>query len=214
MFERFTERARRVVVLAREQAEELNHGAITPGHLLLGLLREGEGVGAQALGHAGVELQTVQKQVLEEFPQAHPAQGELPFTPASKKALELSLREALQLGHSYVGTEHLALGLIREGSCSSVLGDVPLEKVRQIVIRLLRGVQPQPMSVEVTLDWTAYDLIIFTPEHPDGLFVAGGKGLEDAWEYAESQLLPRRVDRIKWEAAKELLGGRREGSSR
>src|SRR5262245_41751206 len=116
MFERFTDRARRVVVLAQEEARLLMHNYIGTEHLLLGLIHEGEGVAAKALDALGIELTEVRSRVEEiigrgsETPSVH-----IPFTPRSKKVLELSLREALELGHNYIGTEHILLGLIREG---------------------------------------------------------------------------------------------------
>src|ERR1051325_4300664 len=108
MFERFTDRARRVVVLAQEEARMLSHNYIGTEHILLGLIHEGEGVAAKALESLGISLEAVRAQV--EAPSGH-----IPFTPRAKKVLELSLREALQLGHNYIGTEHILLGLIREG---------------------------------------------------------------------------------------------------
>jgi ATP-dependent Clp protease ATP-binding subunit ClpC len=116
MFERFTVRARRVVVLAQEEARELGHDHIGTEHLLLGLIREDEGMAVRALDGLGISRPAVREQVLElagRGGQAGP--GHIPFTPRAKKALELSLREALQLGHNHIGTEHILLGLIREG---------------------------------------------------------------------------------------------------
>jgi ATP-dependent Clp protease ATP-binding subunit ClpA len=116
VFERFTDRARRVVVLAQEEARMLNHNYIGTEHILLGLIHEGEGVACQALESMGISLQAVRDQVEEIIGQGQtPAAGHIPFTPRSKKILELSLREAHRLGHNYIGTEHILLGLIREG---------------------------------------------------------------------------------------------------
>jgi len=116
MFERFTDRARRVVVLAQEEARMLNHNYIGTEHILLGLIHEGEGVAAKALESLGIALEGVRQQVEEIIGQGQQApSGHIPFTPRAKKVLELSLREALQLGHNYIGTEHILLGLIREG---------------------------------------------------------------------------------------------------
>jgi ATP-dependent Clp protease ATP-binding subunit ClpC len=116
MFERFTDRARRVVVLAQEEARMLNHNYIGTEHLLLGLLHEDQGMAAQVLGEMGVSLSSVREQVLEIIGSGDSApSGHIPFTPRAKKVLELSLREALQLGTDYIGTEHLLLGLLREG---------------------------------------------------------------------------------------------------
>ena len=116
MFERFTDRARRVVVLAQEEARMLNHNYIGTEHVLLGLIHEGEGVAAKALESMNISLEAVRSQVEEIIGQGQAAPtGHIPFTPRAKKVLELSLREALQLGHNYIGTEHILLGLIREG---------------------------------------------------------------------------------------------------
>src|ERR687894_405827 len=116
MFERFTDRARRVVVLAQEEARMLNHNYIGTEHILLGLIHEGEGVAAKALESLGISLEAVRQQVEEIIGQGGSSpSGHIPFTPRAKKVLELSLREALQLGHNYIGTEHILLGLIREG---------------------------------------------------------------------------------------------------
>ena len=116
MFERFTDRARRVVVLAQEEARLLNHNYIGTEHILLGLIHEGEGVAAKALESLDISLDGVRAQVKESIGQGQQApSGHIPFTPRAKKVLELSLREALQLGHTYICTEHILLGLIREG---------------------------------------------------------------------------------------------------
>src|SRR2546427_4664856 len=144
MFERFTDRARRVVVLAQEEARMLNHNYIGTEHLLLGLIHEGEGVAAKALESMGISLEAVRQQVEEIIGQGQAAPtGHIPFTPRAKKVLELSLREALQLGHNYIGTEHILLGLIREGEgvAAQVLQKLgaDLNRVRQTVIQLLSG---------------------------------------------------------------------------
>src|SRR4026207_1097873 len=116
MFERFTDRARRVVVLAQEEARMLNHNYIGTEHILLGLIHEGEGVAAKALESLNISLEAVRQQVEEIIGQGQAAPtGPITITPRAKKVLELSLREALQLGHNYIGTEHILLGLIREG---------------------------------------------------------------------------------------------------
>ncbi|MEE9582906.1 MAG: ATP-dependent Clp protease ATP-binding subunit [Acidimicrobiia bacterium] len=146
MFERFTDRARRVVVLAQEEARLLNHNYIGTEHILLGLIHEGEGVAARALEGMGISLESVRSQVVEIIGQgAQAPTGHIPFTPRAKKVLELSLREALQLGHNYIGTEHILLGLIREGEgvAAQVLQKLgaELHKVRQSVIQLLSGQQ-------------------------------------------------------------------------
>src|SRR6187455_1848117 len=144
MFERFTDRARRVVVLAQEEARMLNHNYIGTEHILLGLIHEGEGVAAKALESLGISLEAVRAQVEEIIGQGQSAPtGHIPFTPRAKKVLELSLREALQLGHNYIGTEHILLGLIREGEgvAAQVLVKLgaDLSRVRQQVIQLLSG---------------------------------------------------------------------------
>jgi ATP-dependent Clp protease ATP-binding subunit ClpC len=146
VFEKFTDKARRVVVLAQEEAKLLNHNYIGTEHILLGLIHEGEGVAAKALEALGINLEQVREQVQEIIGQGQQApSGHIPFTPRAKKVLELSLREALQLGHSYIGTEHLLLGLIREGEgvAAQVLTKLGADtnKVRQQVIQLLSGFQ-------------------------------------------------------------------------
>ena len=146
MFEKFTDKARRVVVLAQEEAKLLNHNYIGTEHILLGLIHEGEGVAAKALEALGINLEQVREQVQDIIGQGQQSpSGRIPFTPRAKKVLELSLREALQLGHSYIGTEHLLLGLIREGEgvAAQVLTKLGADtnKVRQQVIQLLSGYQ-------------------------------------------------------------------------
>src|SRR6187397_260592 len=146
MFERFTDRARRVVVLAQEEARMLNHNYIGTEHILLGLIHEGEGVAAKALESLGISLDAVREQVQDIIGQGQQSpSGHIPFTPRAKKVLELSLREALQLGHNYIGTEHILLGLIREGEgvAAQVLVKLgaDLNRVRQQVLQLLSGYQ-------------------------------------------------------------------------
>jgi ATP-dependent Clp protease ATP-binding subunit ClpC len=146
MFERFTDRARRVVVLAQEEARMLNHNYIGTEHILLGLIHEGEGVAAKALETLDISLEAVRQQVEEIIGQGDQTpSGHIPFTPRSKKVFELTLREALQLGHNYIGTEHILLGLIREGEgvAAQVLVRLgaDLNRVRQQVIQLLHGYQ-------------------------------------------------------------------------
>ncbi|MBB4687801.1 ATP-dependent Clp protease ATP-binding subunit [Amycolatopsis jiangsuensis] len=153
MFERFTDRARRVVVLAQEEARMLNHNYIGTEHILLGLIHEGEGVAAKALESLGIALEGVRQQVEEIIGQGQQApSGHIPFTPRAKKVLELSLREALQLGHNYIGTEHILLGLIREGEgvAAQVLVKLgaDLNRVRQQVLQLLSGYQTGEKSTE------------------------------------------------------------------
>jgi ATP-dependent Clp protease ATP-binding subunit ClpC len=146
LFERFTDRARRVLVLAQEEARLLNHNFIGTEHILLGLIHEGEGVAAKALESLGISLEAVREKVEETIgPAGTSTTGSPPFTPRAKKVLELSLREALQLGHNYIGTEHMLLGLVREGEgvAAQVLVSLgaDLSRVRQQVIQLLSGYQ-------------------------------------------------------------------------
>jgi ATP-dependent Clp protease ATP-binding subunit ClpC len=146
LFERFTDRARRVLVLAQEEARLLNHNFIGTEHILLGLIHEGEGVAAKALESLGISLEAVREKVEETIgPAGSSTTGSPPFTPRAKKVLELSLREALQLGHNYIGTEHMLLGLVREGEgvAAQVLVNLgaDLSRVRQQVIQLLSGYQ-------------------------------------------------------------------------
>ncbi len=153
MFERFTDRARRVVVLAQEEARMLDHNYIGTEHLLLGLIHEGEGVAAKALESLGISLEAVRQQVEEIIGRGQQApSGHIPFTPRAKKVLELSLREAMQLGHDYIGTEHILLGLIREGDgvAAQVLVKLgaDLNRVRQQVIQLLQDYQGEDVTGE------------------------------------------------------------------
>jgi ATP-dependent Clp protease ATP-binding subunit ClpA len=152
LFERFTDRARRVVVLAQEEARALRHDYIGTEHILLGLIHEGEGVAAKALEALGIGLDAVRQQVEELIGQGEEqGSGHIPFTPRAKKVLELSLRESQQLGHTYIGTEHILLGLIREGEgvAAQVLVRLgaDLNRVRQQVIQVLADYQArQPAS--------------------------------------------------------------------
>jgi ATP-dependent Clp protease ATP-binding subunit ClpC len=145
MFERFTHRARRVVVLAQEESRLLGHNHIGTEHILLGLVREGDGVAAIALQRLGIELELVRKRVEEIIGRGEgvPSMAHIPFTPRAKKVLELSLREALGLGHNYIGTEHILLGVVREGEgvAAQVLVEVgaTLDRVRHQVTQLLSG---------------------------------------------------------------------------
>jgi ATP-dependent Clp protease ATP-binding subunit ClpC len=144
MFERFTDRARRVVVFAQEEARMLAHNYIGTEHLLLGLIHDHEGVAAEALRSMDISLETVRHQVESIIGRGQePAAGHIPFTPRAKRVLELSLREALQLGHDYIGTEHILLGLVREGEgvAAQVLQKLgaDLGRVRHQVIQLLSG---------------------------------------------------------------------------
>jgi predicted amino acid-binding ACT domain protein len=148
VFERFTDRARRVLVFAQEEARLLNHSFLGTEHILLGLIHEGDGVAAQALAQLGISLESVRNKVEETISvSGTPPTGSPPFTPRAKKVLELSLREALQLGHNYIGTEHLLLGLVREGEgvAAQVLVSLgaDLARTRQLVIHLLSGYHGQ-----------------------------------------------------------------------
>jgi ATP-dependent Clp protease ATP-binding subunit ClpC len=144
VFERFTDRARRVLVLSQDEARALNHNFIGTEHLLLGVIREEDGLAAKALTSLGISLDRVREKVKETIgPAAVGYEGSPPFTPRAKKVLELSLREALQLGHNYIGTEHILLGLVREGEGvgAQVLAGFTggLARVRQSVLELLPG---------------------------------------------------------------------------
>ena len=152
MFERFTDRARRVVVLAQEEARMLNHDYIGTEHLLLGLIREGDGYAARALESLGISLDAVRQQVEEIIGQGQQApSGPVPFTPRAKKVLELSLRESVQLGHNSIGPEHILLGMVREGDgvAAQVLVALgaDLNRVRQQVIQLMHGYQGQDVPI-------------------------------------------------------------------
>jgi ATP-dependent Clp protease ATP-binding subunit ClpC len=150
LFERFTEQARQVVVVAQDEARALNHNYIGTEHILLGLLREGEGVAARVLVSLGVTLELVRAQVVEVVGpgEGEVTHGQIPFTPRAKKVLELALREALSLGHNHIGPEHILLGLSRdnEGVASRILlaCDADAEKIRNEVMRLVPGPGPHP----------------------------------------------------------------------
>jgi ATP-dependent Clp protease ATP-binding subunit ClpA len=158
MFEKFSDRARRVVVLSQEEARLLNHDYIGTEHILLGLIHEGDGVAAKALESLGIGLEAVRHQVEEIIGQGGSPPGEqIPFTPRAKKVLELSLREAIQLGHNYIGTEHILLGLLREGegvACQVLVklgADLP--KTRARVLQLMHeggGERPVRLSADLT----------------------------------------------------------------
>ena len=154
MFEKFTERARRVIVLAQEEARLLNHSAIGTEHLLLGIVHEGQGVAARTLEGLGIRLAAVRRAIEREVPRgASPAVGTLAFTPRAKKSLENALRESLQLGHNYIGTEHILLGLMRteDGRAARVLTDLgaTFEGVRAQALAVLadRPVPPEESGV-------------------------------------------------------------------
>ena len=153
MFETFTERARKVMVLAQDEARHFDHNYVGTEHILLGLVREGEGVAAQALTSLGVTLERVREQVESIVGHGEGTGSQIPFTPRSKKVLELGLREAMQLGHNYIGTEHLLLGLVKEGEgvATRVLFnlEVPHDRVRREVLRRI-GEEPEPEPVGET----------------------------------------------------------------
>ena len=154
MFERFTERARQVVVLAQDEARELRHDYIGTEHVLLGLLREEDGVAARVLASLGVELDAVRDEVVKIVGSGdEEPTGQIPFTPRAKKVLELALREALTIGHNYVGTEHLLLGIAREGEgvASRILDDLgaDAERIRDEVINALSGTVRPRGSIQV-----------------------------------------------------------------
>jgi ATP-dependent Clp protease ATP-binding subunit ClpC len=155
MFERFTDQARRVVVLAQEEARGLDHNYIGTEHILLGLLRDGEGVAVEALTGLGISLDETRAKVEERTGRgSDQASGHIPFTPRAKKVLELSLREALELGTDYIGTEHILLGLIREGQgmAARVLVDLgaDMNQTREKVLELIREGEP-PSELEARL---------------------------------------------------------------
>lgn len=144
MFERFSDRARRVVVLSQEESRSLNHTWIGTEHILLGLLNEGEGIGCQALIRHGISLVIAREQVLEIIGEgAESPKGHIPFTPRAKQILEMALREALQMGHDYIGDEHILLGMVREGEgvAAQILAQrgITLEPLRDTVLELLKA---------------------------------------------------------------------------
>jgi ATP-dependent Clp protease ATP-binding subunit ClpC len=169
MFERFTGRSRRVVVLAQEEARMLNHEYVGTEHILLGLIREDGGVAAQSLESLGISEEAARRQVEEIVGrgQAGPARGHLPFTPRGKKVLQLSLREAIALGHGHVGTEHILLGLIREdeGVARRVLNGLGADpdRIRQQVIRLVsaRQIHEEPRTAAPAAGGSASSCLSF-----------------------------------------------------
>ena len=184
MFERFTDRARRVAVLAQEEARMLHHDHIGTEHILLGLIREGEGVAAQALESLGISLEAVRRQVggIIGQGQQEPS-GHIPFTPRAKKVLELSLREALQLGHNYIGTEHILLGLIREGEgvAAQVLVKLGADpgRIRQQVVQLLQGSQGKEPAAAAAPSETAPSASVILDQFGRNLTAAAREGKLD-----------------------------------
>jgi hypothetical protein len=180
MFERFTDRARRVVVLAQEEARHLNHNHIGTEHILLGLINEKEGVAATALAELGISLEGVRAQVVEIVGQgAEQTTSHIPFTPRAKKVLELSLREALQFGHNYIGTEHILLGLVREGEgvAAQVLVKLgaDLTRVRQAVVQVLTGIADPAAAEQVPPGQVPLGQVRLSQEAVTAM-VAGGPG--------------------------------------
>jgi GNAT superfamily N-acetyltransferase len=208
VFERFTDRARRVVVLAQEEARLLNHNYIGTEHILLGLVHEGEGVGARALAALHIELEDVRRDVREiiGLGTAAPTGGHIPFTPRAKKVLELSLREAMQLGHAYIGTEHLLLGLIREGEgvAAQVLQRLgaDLDRVRLTVMTVLttgsvpHGPPPEvamrPMREDEYDAWLSRETEDYARENAE----SKGIPLEEAMSKARAEMASLLPDRL------------------
>jgi ATP-dependent Clp protease ATP-binding subunit ClpA len=165
MFERFSDPARRVVVLAQEESRMLNHNYIGTEHFLLGLVHEGHGVAAQVLEASGISLESVRDSVMRIIGLGQtPPTGHIPFTPRAKKVLDLSLREALQLGQNYIGTEHILLGLIREGEgvAAQVLVQLGLDLIsaRQKVMELLHGSRSARRTVGSTESFTLHEATV------------------------------------------------------
>jgi hypothetical protein len=217
MFRRFTDRARRAVQLAQEEARLLNHNYVGTEHLLLGLLSEGEGVAAKALASLGISLEAVRAQVEELIGhgQSAPA-GHLPFTPRAKKALALSLREALQLGHNYVGTEHLLLGLAREGegvAAELLVGfGAGHARLRDQVLQVLTGEGEQAgawtrlVRMTVPADLHDYDEeIAQVRREKETAIDAGDFGAAAALRDREKQLLAEKLGREReWMAGVDV----------
>jgi prophage maintenance system killer protein len=217
MFRRFTDRARRVVQLAQEEARLLNHNYVGTEHLLLGLLGEGEGVAAKALASLGISLEAVRAQVEEliGYGQSAPA-GHIPFTPRAKKALELSLREALQLGHNYIGTEHLLLGLAHEGegvAAELLIGfGAGHARLRDQVLQLLTGEGEQAgawtrlVRMTVPADLHDYDeKLAQVRREKETAIDAGDFGAAAALRDREKQLLTDKLRRERdWMAGVDM----------
>jgi ATP-dependent Clp protease ATP-binding subunit ClpC len=164
MFQRFTDRARRVVVLAQHEARTLDHDYIGTEHILLGLIDEGQGVAARALTSMGISLDEMRQAVQDTIgrgAQPLPESGHIPFTPQAKKVLELSLREAMELGSGYIGTEHILLALIREEGVGAQLlahAGIDLNRARQQVIELLQGRREAGVTLSAPPPAAAADL--------------------------------------------------------
>ncbi len=191
MFERFTDRARRVLVLAQEEARLLNHNFIGTEHILLGLISEGEGMAAEALESLGIALESVRERVRETIgPASGPPSGSPPFTPRAKTVLELSLREAIQLGHNHIGTEHMLLGLVREseGVAAQVLIalGVDLSRVRQQVIDILSSHEEEQSGAGASPPQDHLAAVDADQVTPADVAVAPGQLV--TWEDAEAAL--------------------------
>ncbi len=202
MFQRFTDRARRVVVLAQEEARLLRHTYVGTEHLLLGLLHEGEGVAAQALASLGISLADVRGQVEEIIGHGrNPVSGHIPFTPRTKKVLELSLREALALGHHYIGTEHLLLAMLREGQgvAAQVLTRLGTDhaQVRERVLALLTGeCEQQDLQGQLADLVDAAERLTQVRQQKEAAFDAGDLKAAEALRDREKQLL---ADKLRLE---------------
>ena len=187
MFERFTERARQIVVLAQDEARALKHNYIGAEHILLGLLREEEGLAARVLESLDITVEEVRAQVARIVGQGDEVTtGQIPFTPRAKKVLELALREALSLGHNYIGTEHILLGLVREneGVAARILldFDADAEKIRNETLALLARARPEAPS-------PAAKAWLSTPETPAAAYRAIAlAGTPDDWSHQLSAL--------------------------
>jgi len=210
-FERFTDRARRVVVLAQEEARMLSHNYVGTEHVLLGLIHEGEGVAARALESLGISLEGVRQQVVEIIGQGNQApSGHIPFTPRAKKVLELTLREALRLGHNYIGTEHILLALIGEGEgvAAQVLVRLgaDLNRVRQQVIQLLAGAQANPGERVPPPGLGDYDeKIAAARQQKDAALDAGDFDRAGTLRGEERRLLDERARRLaQWSAGVDV----------
>ncbi|MBO3747502.1 hypothetical protein J5X84_15600 [Streptosporangiaceae bacterium NEAU-GS5] len=208
MFEKYTDRARRVIVLAQEEARMLNHNYIGTEHILLGLIHESEGVAAKALESLGISLERVRQQVEEIIGQGISApSGHIPFTPRAKKVVELSLREALQLGHNYIGTEHILLALIREGEgvAAQVLLTLgtDLNRVRQQVIQLLHSYQGKGPAVNVPA--TALSPVPYTEEAADVLAAADAEARMFGHDVTGCEHLLLSIAKTEYGAAAEAL---------
>jgi Clp amino terminal domain, pathogenicity island component/Fic/DOC family len=207
VFQRYTDRARRMVVLAQEEAGALNHNYVGTEHILLGLIHEGAGVAACALESLGISLEDVRQQVEQIIGQGkQPPSGRIPFTPRAKKVLELSLREAIRLGCNYIGTEHILLALIHEGEgvAAQVLVRLgaDLNRVRQQVIQLLAGQQTTPRARVPLSGLGDYDeKIAAARQQKDAALDAGELGRAATLRGEEKRLLDERAARLaQWSA--------------